>query len=335
MGTLGALLGVLVAIMVAAGLREASGVLVPLVMAFFLSYLLTPLMDFLSRRGLPVLLTLPVVLLGLLGALALLEVLVVNTVDEIAEKAPYYGQRLEEMAKDLAERLGGRRGPLANFDWVRSLTGSLSEITVDVFGEMVNFAANLALVLTYTAFILLGRASFAPKVARAFSTSRAHEIMDVLDKVNLQIQRYVVAKILLSMATGVCMGLACWVQGVDFALFWGLLGFLLNFIPTVGSAVAAMLPIALSLVQFESPLRALGVALSLIAIQQVIGNFIEPSVQGRQLNLSPIVVLFALVFFGWLWGLWGMVLSVPLVAVLKIIFEHNRALKPFAVMLEK
>jgi len=330
-----ALLAVLVAIFAAAALKATAGILIPLVLAIFLCYLLGPVMSFLARHRVPEGLTIPASMLLLVVALIPLNAVVVSTIGEIENRIPYYAMRFQDIADATLGALGADADFLTEANWVEEISGALSSLTVSMFGSVISFVGKLVLVITYTVFILLGRKGFEANIRRAFSARRASNLEDIFEQMNLQIQKYIATKILVSFATGFSMFLALMFFGVDFALFWGMLGFLLNFIPTVGSAIAAILPIGVAFLQFENPISAVWVAVVLIAIQQLIGNVIEPAIQGKRLNMSPIVVLFALVFFGWLWGFWGMVMSVPLMAVIKIVFEHTPALKPFAVMLEK
>jgi AI-2 transport protein TqsA len=331
-----ALLGVLTAIAVAFTLRLAAGVLLPFVLALFLAYLLAPIMSALAKRGVPERLTLPVAMLALVSLVIPLEMVVMRTVEQITERMPFYTARAEELTQSLADSLGAHGRTLSVATWADDISGALGQLAVDLFGSVITFVGNLVLVITCTVFMLLGRRSVEKNVERAFDPARVRELREIFEQANAQVQRYLVTKVVLSLVTGFLMYVVLALFEVDFASFWGLLGFLLNFIPTLGSAVAAVLPITVALLQFEGrEIDALWVAACLIGIQQIIGNFIEPKVQGDRLNLSPIVVLFALVLFGWLWGFWGMVLSVPLMAILKTIFEHTRSLRPVAIMMEK
>jgi predicted PurR-regulated permease PerM len=121
--------------------------------------------------------------------------------------------------------------------------------------------------------------------------------------------------------------------GVDFAVTWGALAFFLNFIPTVGSMIASIPPILVALVQFDTFWPAVVTALALLTIQMVIGNGITPKVMGDQLNLSPVVVLISLVFWGWLWGIVGALLSTPIASAIKIVCENIDALKPISILM--
>jgi predicted PurR-regulated permease PerM len=329
------LLGILVAIAVAAALHVTAGVVLPLVLAVFLSFMLSPVMSWLARKRVPEFLTLPLTLVLLVGCAVVLQLFIVQTIGEIGERLPFYESRMFEVSASLVAMLGDQANVITDVNWVQEVSGAASGLVVTLFGSLINFVANLVLVVTYTIFILLGRKALTANVSRAFSADRQDEIREIILKASQQIQRYVASKILLSAGTGILMFLILTAFGVDFAIFWGLLGFLLNFIPTVGSAIAALMPIALSLLQFLDPSKTLIIAVLLIGVHQIVGNALEPMVMGKRLNLSPIVVLFSLVFFGWLWGFWGMVLSTPLAVVLKIAFEHNKTLKPLAILLEK
>lgn len=329
------LLGILAVIAVAATLKVARSVFIPLVISIFLCYLINFISSALTRLRLPQLLTIPVILGAFFGILLLLEMVVVNTISDISSHAPAYQIRIENLVAGLISRLGNRSTILTEFDWTGRLTQALSSLSVTLFESVINFISNAVLVILYTAFILAGRKAMTHRVARAFSTTRALEIQETLQKINTAVQRYVVTKILICLLEGALVTVVLLAFGVDFALFWGLLTFLLNFIPTLGSIISTLLPVTLALLQFESPWISLAVFLCLMALQQGIGNVLEPIVQGRRLNLSPIVILFALVSFGWLWGFWGMVLSVPLTAMAKIAMEQTSTLRSFTVMLEK
>jgi predicted PurR-regulated permease PerM len=121
--------------------------------------------------------------------------------------------------------------------------------------------------------------------------------------------------------------------GVDFALLWGFLAFLLNFIPNIGSIVAVILPILIALLQFDSASTALILLVLLMTTQMIMGNVIEPKMMSFSLDLSPLLVLVALIFWGWIWGIWGMILAVPIMSILKIVFENVEALKPIGIVM--
>jgi predicted PurR-regulated permease PerM len=180
----------------------------------------------------------------------------------------------------------------------------------------------------------LGKPYFQKKIERAFPDSQGGKVNRVTASIASQISRYLSIKLLLSAITGALVWLVLRLMGVDFPITWGVLAFLLNFIPTVGSIVATIPPVLLAVVQFYPNLWMAGVVLFILAlIQQVIGNFVEPKLMGENLNLSPVVILLSLVFWGWLWGITGALLSVPIAAAIKIVCENIEMLQPISVLM--
>jgi len=179
---------------------------------------------------------------------------------------------------------------------------------------------------------LLEVAGFPSKLRAAMGRPDADlsEFTEIMAKV----QRYLGMKTVVSAVTGMCATLLLTVIGVDFALLWGLVAFLLNFIPTVGSIIAAVPAMAVALVQPDlGPLPMLAVGAGYVVINTLIGNIIEPQLVGRRLGLSPLVVFLSLVFWGWVWGPVGMLLSVPLTISVRIALERNEDLHWIAVLL--
>jgi predicted PurR-regulated permease PerM len=156
----------------------------------------------------------------------------------------------------------------------------------------------------------------------------------MLKNINSQIQRYLIAKGLISLATGLLFYIVLQAFNVEFALIWSLSAFLLNFIPNIGSVIATILPLPIVYIQFGHFSTVFWVALFLVVIQVIIGNFIDPRIVGKSLHLSPLVVLFSLMFWGWLWGFIGMFLAVPIAVIIKIIFENSRSLKFLSILMD-
>ncbi|MFZ0390139.1 MAG: AI-2E family transporter, partial [Calditrichia bacterium] len=171
------------------------------------------------------------------------------------------------------------------------------------------------------------------KVQLAFPTQTATRIAAVLKNINRQIQKYLITKTLISLTTGILFGVALTLFDVEFALIWGLLAFLLNFIPNIGSIIATVLPLSIAFIQDTNFGHLFWIALVLIGIQIVVGNLLDPRIVGRSLNLSPLVVLFSLMFWGWIWGIVGMFLAVPISVIIKIIFENIESLRFISVLM--
>jgi predicted PurR-regulated permease PerM len=172
-------------------------------------------------------------------------------------------------------------------------------------------------------------------VARAFPPERAAKVRAALRNVDRQVLRYLGMKTLVNLGTGVLFAITCLILGVDFPVLWGFLGFLISYVPYVGSIVSPIPPTLLALLQYPDALwRPLALGIALVAIVIVMFNLVEPKVMGDSLGLSPLVVMFALLFFGWMWGVWGMVLSIPLAAIIKIVCENFETTRPVAVFME-
>ena len=148
-----------------------------------------------------------------------------------------------------------------------------------------------------------------------------------------QVQRYLAIKTLISVATGICVGLWVSLLGLGFPLLWGLVAAIFNYIPNLGSILAAIPPVLFAIVQF-GPGHAAVVAIGYLVINVVFANFLEPYLMGRRLGLSTLVVFLSLVFWGWVWGPVGMLLSVPLTVIIKIALENTEDFRWLAVMLD-
>ena len=154
-------------------------------------------------------------------------------------------------------------------------------------------------------FILAESGQFSVRVRKAFPSSQASQIAAVLGNIDDQVRQYLMTKTLISGGTGVLTSLILWILGVDFALLWGFMAFLLNFIPNIGSVIATLLPFSLSLLQFESLTVPVLVLILLGTVQITMGNVVEPKVMAFSLNLSALVILVSLIFWGWLWASGG------------------------------
>ena len=171
------------------------------------------------------------------------------------------------------------------------------------------------------------------KINVSFSKSTSQKFLSMYTNIIDQVHKYLGVKTLISFVTSlIVMGILL-LFGVDFVLVWGILTFLFNFIPNIGSFIATILPATFTLIQFDNPFIALWVAVCLLVIQFVLGNIIEPKIMGDSVNLSTVVILFALLFWGFVWGIPGMFLAVPMTAILKIVFENIEGLKPVAILM--
>jgi len=328
------LLGVLVLFAVATALKAAQTVLIPLMIAWLLSYICGPVVTFLVGKKIPLGLAVFAVLILVLGVCYLGGIFLIGRVQSFISESPKYAIQLQSIYNDLmynlSEKMSVPEGAFADINWAQEIGKRL----VVVSGSLASFVGNLIMVLIFLVFMLLGKPYFKYKVAKAFPPVQATQFTEVTASISKQIGQYLTVKVAISGTTGILVWLALTLLKVEFALTWGALAFFLNFIPSIGSILASLPPILLAIVQFyPSVWWPIFTAVVLLLIQMAMGNVIEPKIMGESLNLSPVVILLSLVFFGWLWGIVGALLSVPIAATIKIVCENIEGLKPISILM--
>ena len=331
-------MGILVFIALGFVFYYLSSILKPFFVAVFLSILLDPLVEWLRKIKIPKGLAVLIVLLLTFAFLFLLGLVVYASFTSFSNELPKYEAKFSAMFQNILQwfniPLEDLNSYLNNVDWRRAITGlSLPSYISSGIGSFFQFLANVFIVLLFMIYILLGRDSFYDRVRRAFEFQGTDRVMVTVKNINDQIQEYLIVKTIISLLTGILATVVLLAFGVDFALVWGMLIFLLNFIPNIGSTIATIPPILLALLQFDSFMRPLWVAISLLVIQMTMGNFVEPKFLGKRLDLSPLVVILFLIFWGYLWGIVGMILAVPIAATIKIVTENIKPLRPISVFM--
>lgn len=314
----------LASIAVAAALFWLSPVMIPFVLSVMIALGLGVVVEFLERRlRVPRPLALPVTLVVGLLLLAGIGSVIFASVQQLSGNAGVYAQQLHSVLTDLTALLpehlrsltaGGRH--LADVP-VAAVGGILARTTNAILGL---FSKSL-LVLVFVVFLVVGGAG-------------AGRPEGTWGEIQARVQTYLVRKVVLSAVTGGLVGLTLWLLGIPLAMVFGLLAFLLNFIPGIGSVVATLLPLPVVLVTPTiSPLVAVLAIAIPAGIQAVIGNVIEPNVVGHPLDLHPVTVLLGLIIWGMLWGVIGMFLATPLMAVMKIFLDKFEGSRPVAELL--
>lgn len=325
------LLSILAIIAIGCVLKAAKSVILPLVLAWLLYFIFAPIVRILAKRKIPTAISTAVVLALFIGVCFAGAMFLNGRIMTFIEAYPRYQVRFDELFQTYIQ----------SFDVPRSVFGQIDpgamvgRYVLSLSGFFVSFVSNLILVAIFLVFLLLGSPSFGVKIRLSFSERNARKILHVINSISLQIGRYLTLQTLISLATGVLVWFALDRIGVDFPVTWGALAFLLNFIPTIGSLIASIPPVVLALIQFQPELGPVFLtAIVLFIIQQTMGNFIAPKVMGDRLNLSPVVIMVSLLFWGWLWGVTGAILSVPIASSLKIICDNVERLKVIGIMME-
>ena len=235
-------------------------------------------------------------------------------------------ERINEFLKiDIYQNLNKQLKDFEFSSLLQNIANSISEI----FGDIV-------MVLLYAMFIISEETSFTNKLRKIFNkTEEFEQVTAILNKINTSISDYIGLKTLVSLLTGAVGYIFLALMNVDAPFFWALLMFFLNYIPTIGSLVATIFPAFFSLVQFGEFMPFLIILLGLGILEWLIGNVIEPKIMGNSLNISPLVTIVALVVWGQIWGITGMLLSVPITVTMIIVFSQFRSTEPLAILLSE
>jgi predicted PurR-regulated permease PerM len=216
------------------------------------------------------------------------------------------------------------------------MTGDInfSGIASSLVNGLSGFLGNTMMILIYALFIFLEETSFKEKIHKVFNTEdQLKRFKTLVSKIETSIFDYFRLKMLVSLLTGALSFVVLWLVGVDSPMFWAFLIFLLNFIPTIGSLIATLFPALFSLVQFGTLTPFLIILVAVGSVQLIVGNVIEPPIMGQSFNISPLVTLIALAVWGTIWGITGMVLSVPITVMMIIVFSEFESTKKLAILL--
>ncbi|MDA4845142.1 AI-2E family transporter [Hoeflea poritis] len=307
--------------------------IVPIVIAGLLTSLFSYGIRQLTRVGTPSWLATMLVLSAGTLALTIVGMVFINQSEAFQQAWPSYSERLSGLATELRNKTSDEFA-----DYVQQ---SLSQIELaPIIAGFANSAGGylggLVQVLLYLAFMLVERGRFAAKLAALVSNGdKSRKVTELFASVNQSIRRYLFIKSVVSALTAGLCYLVLKLYGVHFSELSGLLIFILNFIPYVGSFIATVMPALLALLQFETVWPFVQITLLLVGVQFLVGNIIEPTFTGRTLNLSPLAVILSLTFWSTLWGVEGAFLSVPLTVSLAIVCSHVPSLHAVAVVLSE
>jgi len=315
-------------IIIIAGIKQAAALIVPFLLSVFIAVISFPLMSKLQQKGIPKGLSLTMVILLVVIIAFGLTILIGSSLAEFSQTLPEYKQKISAEWAYILEWLNNHGISVA--DSIKEVVdpgaamGLVSSILLGFGGVLKN---SFLIILTVT-FILIEAAGFAQKIQSSNDTNQINDSQDVpvgkdFSQIFLQkVRNYMSMKTIISMVTGVIIAIALWLVGVDYPVLWGVLAFMLNFIPNIGSIIAAVPAVLLTIVQlgFSASVLVAGIY---IVVNIVIGSVVEPKYMGKGLGLSTLVVFISLVFWGWLLGPVGMLLSVPLTITIKLALDSK------------
>ncbi|MFO7839930.1 MAG: AI-2E family transporter [Desulfosalsimonadaceae bacterium] len=320
-------------VVIVAGMKAAADILVPFFLAIFIAIIFTPALFWLQRRKVPTIVAILLIIAFMLAVGYLLTRFVGSSINEftndlpryramLVAKSAYAQQWLNNMGIELTDQMVRKH---LNPATAMQMAGK----TLTALGGVLT---NAFLILLTVIFILLEAAGFPDKIRAALKAPE--KSLANFSQFTESVNRYLALKTLLSLVTGLLVWLWLAALGVDYALLWGLFAFILNYVPNIGSIIAAVPAVLLALVQL-GPLHTALTAAGYLVINAAIGNLVEPRLQGGRLGLSTLVVFLSLVFWGWVLGPVGMLLSVPLTMIVKIGLASNEETRWLAVILGK
>jgi predicted PurR-regulated permease PerM len=319
-------------VIIVIGLQMAKDLLVPFLVAAFLALITVRPMLWMQRNRVPAILAALIIVSVIMLILAIVATVVGSSIADFTAALPSYQERLDAIVQgfiDLVARALNREdafesvGDMIDPGWAMGLAATLLNSLTDVL-------TNIFLIIFTMIFILLEASTVETKVAAAFGRSTQSLKRPRVFLANLG--RYLGIKTVVSMATGLTAGIVTWLIGLDFPLLWGMLAFLLNYVPNIGSIIAAVPAVLMALVQL-GPGGATATAIGFVGINMVFGNIIEPRLMGYGVGLSPLVVFIGLVIWGWVFGPVGMLLSVPLTMTLKLGLESDKRTRWIAILI--
>ena len=317
-------------VIVVSGLKMAGPLLVPFLLAVFIAMIVSPLLAWLKRYHLPNGVAIFVVIALVFSVGLILAAVIGSSVDNFRQDIPTYSAKLTAMSTSIQQWLSQRGIAIDSEQWSSSFNpGAVMGVVGNTLASFGNVMTNAVMILLTVIFILAENVSFGEKLRSATGSNNSQEWLRTFSD---SVHSYLAIKAAISLLTGLVIFIWLTILGVDYAVLWGLIAFLLNFIPTVGSFIAAVPAVLLALVQlgvFEAGLTLAG----FVVVNLIMGNVLEPRWMGRGLNLSPLVVFVSLVLWGWVLGPVGMLLSIPLTIMLKIALENQDETRWIGIML--
>jgi predicted PurR-regulated permease PerM len=318
-------------VVVIAGLRAAEAIAVPFLLSVFIAIICAPALAWLQRRKVPVGLAIILIMVAMLVVGLMVAGLVGTSLNNFSDQMPLYQSRLQQMSGSVVAQLAEWGVTVPEGVWKDHFDpGVAMKLVAQMLNTLGNVMGNAFMILLTVVFILAEMSGFRSKVHAIADDREATE--ETVNSFIENINQYMAMKSWISLLTGLVVTSGLWLIGVDYPLLWGLLAFMLNFVPSLGSSIAAVPAVLLDLVELGVGSAMLTGGLYL-AVNVIVGNVIEPKYMGKGLNLSALVVFLSLVFWGWVLGPVGMLLSVPLTMAVKIGLESREEYRWVGVLL--
>jgi len=332
------LVTIITCILAGAVLKITVTVLLPFTIALLLAFVMYPMVASLEKLRIPRFFSILLAVVFIVAGLYFFGMVLFSSGRTILTLYPKYETRLTEVyawAAGFFELSYDDQLSFIQNLWAQlGVRSQIRYITIALSNFSIRFLRDAFMVVLFVVFLLIEAAYFREKIDLAFENKRSVKIKKIGVDVMRQVSRYLSIKFFISLVTGAIVACGFSLVGLEFALVWGVIQFILNFIPSIGSIAVGVGSGVFALLQFwPDPVPVILVVVIMLGTNMIIGNFLEPKIMGDNLGLSPIVVLLALMVWGWLWGFAGMILAVPMMVIIKISCENIPYLEPISILL--
>ena len=319
-------------VIVVAGMRAAQDVLIPFLLAIFIATICNPLVLFLQKKRIPQAFSIFFVFLLMIAFGFGITSLLGTSLNEFSNNFPQYQILLKSYAEDIISFLEKRGVSISGQILLEQFDpGAVMSLTSGILSRLGSFVTNTLLIILMVVFMLIEANIYKDKIMKIFKGT--DERLEQFTSFTYTVKRYMFIKTALSMATGIFATVWLILLDVNYPFLWGFLTFLLNYIPTIGSNIAAIPQVLMALIQYDLFFMFL-VALGYLVINNVIGSFLEPRIMGHGMGISPLIVFASLIFWGWVFGPIGIILCVPMTTIIKIAFANTEKTQWISTLLE-
>ncbi|MDR0525545.1 MAG: AI-2E family transporter [Spirochaetaceae bacterium] len=332
------LIAFIACVLVGAVLKLTASMILPFTIAIFLAFVMNPMVSFLEKKGISRIFSIILVVCIIIVGLYVTGMVLYVSGRSIIRQYPKYENRLTEIylwASSFMDLSYNENMTFFENLWSQlGVRNRIMSFTFSFSNSFISFLKNAFMVVLFLVFLLIEAAYLTEKIELAFERKWSGQIQKIGADLVRQVSRYLSAKFFISFATGVLVTGGLYIVGLEFAVVWGIIQFILNFIPNIGSIAAGGGAVLFAVLQFwpqPGPIIAVGAVM--LAVNMVIGNILEPKIMGDNLGISPIMILISLMLWGWIWGFVGMILAVPMTVIVKILCENIPFLEPLSILL--
>lgn len=318
-------------------LKELQSIFLPLFIAVIISFVFLPFYNLMIKKKFPAALAIVIIVISIILISNLTSLFIFTSINSFSSEFPQYEKKVLLIYDGMVTKLSLSPAEVESISKSMDIKklladGSLTSTITGIFTSITGLLGNYVLILFYVIFILSESNSIQKRVSIAFADEN-DKFNSTLSSIVKGVKDYIAGKTLLSLIQAIVLGAFLWICGLDFYVIWAFMFFFSDFIPNIGSLLVTILVAITAILQFESLTMPIVIVAVLIVVQNLKGNILEPRIFGQRLDLSPLLLFFSLIFWGYIWGIVGMILSVPIMSIVKIIFMNIPATKPYAILM--